>query len=310
MVWHEPATTGRFRFRVTNEATGLSDETDATVTMLATPTDLGASERCGTSARLSWRPVEGVSEYLVYRFDGDDMVPIGTTAESDYSLADLPADTAVLYSVSAVDAHGAESVRARAVFVGEEPESCSKAVPVRWVSVELEETPLGIRVHWSVDSEYDCDYYEVQRASALGRLPTWTTVGSVGARGLTDTRSDYAHTDAGTPSEQQSYYRIRQVDLDGTSDYSVVVVHDPRGTDVSKEAVTLSQNSPNALNISVAVLGRAHAEFFDVAGRRLSTIALHPGANVVPWPSEASTGAYVVRVVAGGRTYAFKAVRS
>ena len=76
-----------------------------------------------------------------------------------------------------------------------------------------------MRVVWATASEVNSAHFLVQR-SADGR--TFATVEKVAALGTSLVRHDYTALDA-KPLPGLSYYRLMQVDKDGTSAYSPVV---------------------------------------------------------------------------------------
>lgn len=72
---------------------------------------------------------------------------------------------------------------------------------------------------WATTWERDADRFEIQR----GRdLTEFGTIGTLPARGTTDSRQLYDFADD-WPDGGTSYYRLRQVDRDGTATYSNVV---------------------------------------------------------------------------------------
>ena len=75
--------------------------------------------------------------------------------------------------------------------------------------------PEGDRVQlaWSTTSERNADRFVVERSTDLRE---YASVGEVAARGTTDTRQYYGLTDA-NPLPGNNYYRLRQIDRDGTA---------------------------------------------------------------------------------------------
>ncbi len=73
-----------------------------------------------------------------------------------------------------------------------------------------------VELHWATANELNSDYFLIER-SKNGKY--FESIGSVKAAGTTTQRHDYTYTDA-LPFAGSSYYRLRQVDFDGTSMYS------------------------------------------------------------------------------------------
>jgi hypothetical protein len=73
-----------------------------------------------------------------------------------------------------------------------------------------------VELRWATANELNSDYFLIER-SKNGKY--FESIGSVKAAGTTTQRHDYTYTDA-LPFAGSSYYRLRQVDFDGTSMYS------------------------------------------------------------------------------------------
>jgi hypothetical protein len=92
-------------------------------------------------------------------------------------------------------------------------------LPVQLTSFGATRTASGVQVTWATASEKNSDYFVVER-SLDGR--TFVGLGRTAANGTTTLRHQYASLDAATPAALL-YYRLRQVDLDGTVAFSPVV---------------------------------------------------------------------------------------
>ncbi|MGI4760058.1 MAG: T9SS type A sorting domain-containing protein [Janthinobacterium lividum] len=92
-------------------------------------------------------------------------------------------------------------------------------LPVQLLSFTATRQGTAVRTAWATASEKNSAYFVVQR-SADGR--TFADVEKVAAQGNSLRRTDYTSLDA-LPLAGLSYYRLRQVDLDGTVAYSPVV---------------------------------------------------------------------------------------
>lgn len=99
-------------------------------------------------------------------------------------------------------------------------------VPLPVVLVRFAAQAVGDRdalLSWATASEVNSDYFEVER-SLDGN--TFVALGRRAAQGSTSSATSYTFSDAGigpkVPAGQAVYYRLRQVDLDGTFTYSPV----------------------------------------------------------------------------------------
>lgn len=131
--------------------------------------------------------------------------------------------------------------------------------PVTWTGVSAEATASGqVTVRWTTASERNSSHFDVQRSRDAR---SFESLGTVRAAGLSQTRTDYSFVDT-TPYDGVSYYRLKQVDFDGKTDYSRVVSVDAAGD----YAV-----SPNPVASRIVVRGRhvSGLRLFDLQGRQI-----------------------------------------
>lgn len=92
--------------------------------------------------------------------------------------------------------------------------------PVEYTHFTARPKGRTIDLSFGTATEQNNDYFEVQR-SADNR--TWEVLGQLAGAGTTGTPQQYAFTDR-TPRAGSNYYRLRQVDYDGSFEYSKTVV--------------------------------------------------------------------------------------
>jgi fibronectin-binding autotransporter adhesin len=143
-------------------------------------------------------------------------------------------------------------------------------LPVQLLSFTAARQGTTVRTAWTTASEKNSAYFVVQR-SADGR--TFSDGQQVVAQGNSLMRHDYAAVDT-KPLPGTSYYRLRQVDLDGTVAYSpVATVH---FDDVLAAPALVVYPNPNAgqhfqvLATNLALAGGT-VQLFDNVGRLLLT---------------------------------------
>lgn len=124
-------------------------------------------------------------------------------------------------------------------------------LPVQLTSFGATRTASGVQVAWATASEKNSDYFVVER-SLDGRA--FAGLGRTAAHGTTAQAHAYASLDAAAPAALL-YYRLRQVDLDGTVAFSpVVTVAAPDGATAefalapnpARESISFLTSAPTA----------------------------------------------------------------
>jgi hypothetical protein len=149
------------------------------------------------------------------------------------------------------------------------------------------------RLRWTTASEKNSARFDIER-SLDGQQ--FSRVGELAAQGTKTSLTDYTYLDPHTliPPYPHTplYYRLRQVDLDGTASYSPV-------HSVTLEGKTLLTLYPNPAHGTVAVGGLAAStavEVFDALGRVVAqATADAAGTAQLALPAGLAAGMYVVR---------------
>lgn len=115
-------------------------------------------------------------------------------------------------------------------------------IPVELVSLKADVINNTVRLSWITASELNNLGFEIERAST-SHLQGWMKIGFVDGNGTTTSTHSYSFTDANV-SNGTYYYRLRQIDLDGSSTYSQII-NVEIGVPVSFEVM---QNYPNPFN--------------------------------------------------------------
>ena len=90
--------------------------------------------------------------------------------------------------------------------------------------VQTRDYPVGILLTWTTDSEQNNDRFQVQFSTDGA---DFQNIGTVEGNGTTQFASkyQYLHTN---PRTERLFYRLQQIDADGSFAYTDVVVHDAR----------------------------------------------------------------------------------
>ena len=119
-------------------------------------------------------------------------------------------------------------------------------IPVELVSFNAYQSEKGVILNWQTSTEINNNGFEVQRSEVRNQKSVgnqWEDIYFVKGNGTTTIFHSYAYTDNNiTPGKY--YYRLKQVDFDGSYKYSNEV---EVNVAASKE-FTLEQNYPNPFN--------------------------------------------------------------
>ncbi|WP_448518598.1 T9SS type A sorting domain-containing protein [Rhodoflexus sp.] len=181
-------------------------------------------------------------------------------------------------------------------------------LPVELVSLKAELTPdnQGL-ITWATAWEKNAAYYEVQR-SANGK--DFEPLGQVQAKGNSNGKQHYQFTDI-RPMRGVNYYRLRQVDADGTFTFSpmvdLVVEHDKR------QWLEVYPNPTKGSNLKVQLLAdQPHSttlRIYDILGRLVcqQSVQVVKGSNqwTIETVKDFAKGVYLLQVGESQQTVKF-----
>ncbi len=94
----------------------------------------------------------------------------------------------------------------------------NNTLPVSWLAFTVKSVERINRLNWSTASEVNCANYEVQRSK---NGIDFYTIGSLDGAGTVSSTTNYEFIDS-EYSTGKIFYRIKQNDIDGNSDFSVI----------------------------------------------------------------------------------------
>jgi hypothetical protein len=92
-------------------------------------------------------------------------------------------------------------------------------LPVSLAKFAATKTEKGNKLTWATASEKNSAYFQVERSTDA---KTWTALTQITAQGNSNNLVNYEFTDAATTAGL-TYYRLKMVDLDATSEFSKVI---------------------------------------------------------------------------------------
>ena len=128
-------------------------------------------------------------------------------------------------------------------------ESSNSPLPVELTSFEVEPTNNRVHLSWETASETNNKQFKVQRRTGE---QAFETIGEVEGAGTTYEPQSYQFYD-GNPSEGTNYYRLKQVDFDGSHEFSAIKAVNFEGSDRSID-LALKQVSPNPFQREIQVV--------------------------------------------------------
>ncbi len=144
--------------------------------------------------------------------------------------------------------------------------STNATLPVDLVDLYVERTADNqVAIHWETFSETDNDYFAIERATPSLE---WREIGRVAGSGTTSTPQTYQYVDT-APVTGRLYYRLRQVDYDGSFSQSPV----RSVADLATNAVSLFPNPADEV-VELRTHGGLDREYlvFGVDGREVTSL--------------------------------------
>ena len=276
-----PTATTTYRVVTTTGSCG-SNTQDATVTVNAAPavavTPASASMASGTATTLtasgantySWSPATGLNTTT------GPTVTARPTVTTTYTVTGTNTTT------------GCTNTRQVTLTV-------TRSLPVKLIGFDAAWAGNSPLLTWATASEQNSAYFEVERS--LNGV-AFTALGRIAGQGTKATTTNYTYRDANLSTQVSTvYYRLRQVDLDGTATYSPV-----RTVALGSVAIGL-EVSPNPTHSAAKLIGAeagASVQVFNGVGQLvLTTQADAAGAAALVMPAGLRNGLYLVR--SGGR---------
>jgi len=177
-------------------------------------------------------------------------------------------------------------------------------IPVELTSFTAAAVDNSVELKWNTATELNNSGFEIERSS---QGTEWENIAFIQGNGTTTQSTDYSYTDRNLNSGSYSY-RLRQVDYDGSFEYSEIV--DVEITNPVQ--FELSQNYPNPFNPSTTIkfaipeASDVTITVFNALGENVATLLnknMEPGNHSVNFDASGfNSGIYFYRIEAANFT--------
>ncbi len=177
-------------------------------------------------------------------------------------------------------------------------------IPVELTSFNALVSVNDVKLNWSTATELNNSGFDIERKSSNSE---WKKIGFVKGAGTTTETQNYSFTDKGLNSGKYSY-RLKQIDFNGTYEYSNSVEVDINAS----YSFELAQNYPNPFNpttsisFSIPQSGNVKLTVYNLLGQEVRTLInrnMEAGNYSVDFNAEGLfSGIYIYRLEANGMT--------
>jgi hypothetical protein len=179
-------------------------------------------------------------------------------------------------------------------------------IPVELISFTSRVEDNNVSLIWITASEINNSGFEIERShtSTSLSMTKWEKIGFIEGKGTITEQQFYSFTDKNLAAGKYQY-RLKQIDFDGSFDYSEIVEIEVGVPD----EFSLSQNYPNPFNPTTSIeyrignIEKVSLKVYDMLGRKVATLVneiKEPGIYEVKFDSgNLSSGIYYYTLEAG-----------
>ncbi len=179
-----------------------------------------------------------------------------------------------------------------------------RSLPVTFSAFHAEDLgDGGVSIQWATSSELNNDFFTIERSSDGIK---WSEMGRLKGAGTTTRVQTYNWIDE-MPLRGNAYYRIKQTDFDGTTDYSWVIVYSNNRGGTAVEPMVFPNPAKDVLYFSIENV--AAAEFMGSNGQFFSLQIENRGSEGLNIPVGLAAGLYQLRIhTTDGQVYHEKVI--
>ncbi|RPD49450.1 T9SS C-terminal target domain-containing protein [Hymenobacter sediminis] len=208
-------------------------------------------------------------------------------------------------TITTIDANGGMNTQPVNFRIGDRP------LPVTLVSFTAQAAGADAKLLWRTSQELNNERFVVERSF---NGTSFQAIGQVQGQGTSAQAHDYAFSDRGVGSQAAGtvYYRLRQVDTDGTSSLSPVQVVRFAKALTAEVAVYPNPTSNTAdtrLDLSALPAGTYRVLVTDMAGRSVRSFTQAGGTNQSLDVRDLPLGSYLLTVEGNGQRFTQRLVK-
>lgn len=167
--------------------------------------------------------------------------------------------------------------------------NCSSPLPVELISFNAQKKNETVVLDWLTATEVNNEKFIIERSADFSN---WEVIGEEKGAGNSGVISRYSFVDY-SPLPNMSYYRLRQVDMDGSVAHSQAVIVETQ----SIQNLTISPNPfEEELSIQTDSDGDMQVEIHDVMGRLLYEGNFQHGTGLQQIHPDLPSGTYIITV--------------
>ncbi len=265
---------------------------------------------------LNWDPgwaLDPISGYWIQRQDGlpEDNNPYTTIGQTNVNTR-IFIDTTVYLNENYTYRVSTFTGGYHSYFSNEASGYVPEVTPVELVSFTASANGNNVTLNWGTATETNNRGFEIYRQSAENKSNgdggRWEKAGYVQGFGTTTEPHSYTFTDNIQDRQSSLSYRLKQIDFDGSYEYSKAVEVNINTPD----KFLLEQNYPNPFNPATSISysvpkdGFVHLVVYNVLGQKVTELVnenVRAGSHQVTFnAANLSSGVYYYRIEAGGFT--------
>jgi hypothetical protein len=172
--------------------------------------------------------------------------------------------------------------------------NAANPLPVALLDFTAQPQGAAVNLAWHTASEKNSARFDIERSTDGS---TFSKLGAVAAQGTTSQAHAYTFRDAQLPGGATTlYYRLRQVDLDGTYTFSPVRIVSASGAGTSAGPLALFPNPTQTTATLTGAPAQVAVQVLDAVGRVVyTTTTAADGTATLSLPASLPAGVYIVR---------------